>query len=258
MAQHHLHGPEISATVEQMRGKTVAKHVRRELLHDSRLIAVVDEEFPNGHAVEGFTFSIEEQERRISATLQNRPRCFEVFVDNCQRIFADGDETLFVAFPDAAEAANFHLEVGDPQAAEFGDAQTGGIKKLDQGFVAEPDRRGDVRLIKQAINFDDAEKLRQSLAEFWGLDGGARILLDVFLEQAEPEEMTDGDQIAGDGAAVHAGLEKVGQEFHDIAASDLAGEGNAALLLKFNEAAHVALIGEQRVLREAFFDAEVR
>ena len=46
MAQHHLHGAQIGAAIEQMCCETVAQHVRRQRLAQPGLATVLPERLP--------------------------------------------------------------------------------------------------------------------------------------------------------------------------------------------------------------------
>src|ERR1700691_1243574 len=50
MAQHHLYGPQIGPTIEQMSRKTMAQHMGRQSLPQPRLATVVPKRLPKRNA----------------------------------------------------------------------------------------------------------------------------------------------------------------------------------------------------------------
>ena len=51
VAQHHLHGAQVRAAIEQVRGKTVPQHMRRQRFTQPRFAAVRAQNFPERDAV---------------------------------------------------------------------------------------------------------------------------------------------------------------------------------------------------------------
>ena len=96
----------------------------------------------------------------------------------------------------------FGVQVGNAQAAEFGDAQAAGVHQLDHGAIAHADCVLRVRLAKQAVHFLDAQKFGQALAEFRRFNGDGGIVLDVAFHEREAEKVADGDEMARNRAAI--------------------------------------------------------
>ena len=48
MAEHHLHGAQVGAVLEQVRGKGVAQHMRREFKRNPGLPPIPGDHQPNG------------------------------------------------------------------------------------------------------------------------------------------------------------------------------------------------------------------
>ena len=61
MTEHYLHGSQIGAALQQMRGKRMPQTVGRNFFMDLRLIAVAPQQFPKSLAGDGFARPGDEQ-----------------------------------------------------------------------------------------------------------------------------------------------------------------------------------------------------
>jgi len=61
MAEHQLNRPQIRATLQQMRGKTVSQHVRSQRNAQPRLLSIVRENLPHAHAADLYAPPVHKQ-----------------------------------------------------------------------------------------------------------------------------------------------------------------------------------------------------
>ena len=71
------------------------------------------------------------------------------------------NNTLLVAFPNTADAANLGIQICNLQADEFGNAQTGGIKDFEHGAVAQTERRRGIGLLQKPLDLFEFQVARQ-------------------------------------------------------------------------------------------------
>lgn len=169
---------------------------------------------------------------------------------------ADRDEALLISLPDAAQAADFHLQVSGFQTAEFGYAKARRIQEFDHGFIAQTRSGVDIGLGEEAVYLLHAKEFRERLTEFRRLDIDGRVFVNDPFGKSETEEVTNGYQVAGDGTAIQLAKIESAKEVHDLTALNLAGL-EFLLRRKGRKFLHVPTVGLNGVRREPLFDSQI-
>ena len=87
-------------------------------------------------------------------------RVAEVALHERQGFFANGDDALFIAFPDATDAAGGAVDIHNAKADEFGDPEAGRIENLEHCAVAQAPGRLFVRARKELFDLFEAQITR--------------------------------------------------------------------------------------------------
>src|SRR5579863_5827440 len=261
VAQHQLDRAEVRATLEQMRGETVAQLVRRQAAAQAEAHSVIVQNFPDADAAHSFAGRRQEQNLAVRRRA-GRPREFwppggQILFDGFDRFAADGHEPFLVSLADAAHAADAHVDVGDTQIQQFRNAQPSGIQNLEHRAVPQADRRGEVGGLKQLVNFVDAQIGRQAVADLRRLEILRWVQRDQLFLHAEFIEAAYGNEEARHRAAVQFFLVQAGEKVDHVLAVHVLEPLLVPLFEKRGESSQVPPIGQDRVLSQAALDAHV-
>src|SRR6266850_1743064 len=242
VAEHELNGPEVRSALEQVRGETVSQHVWGKRYAHACLASIGREYLPDADTAQWRAAAIHEQRRAAwDFAEQLRPGIAEVFFDDGERLFANGNNSFLVAFADATNTANFGIEIRDAQPGELRYTQAGGVQNLEHGAVPQAERCLGVGLGEQALDFLKAEIARQGTPDLRRLEIHRGVFRNQLLDLGEPEEVTQGDQVPGHGLALQFLTIKTREKIHQIVAAD-ALEGALAFAGKFIEFYEIATI----------------
>src|SRR6266403_4805758 len=114
MAKHQLHGSQIGAALEQVRGETMPQHVRGKRHTQSGPASIRGKNLPDAHAAQLPASPIDEKcwaARRLADEL--RPRVAKILFHHAERLASHGNNALFVAFADTAHTADLGIEIHD-------------------------------------------------------------------------------------------------------------------------------------------------
>src|SRR5579872_370414 len=117
-------------------------HVRREAAEDSSFLAVAAQQFPEGLAHHCAAAVGHEQVRARSSFEQLRAAGSEIVFHGLERGLSDRYQPVLVAFANHAHIAHIFFDVGDSDAAEFGNSEAGGVEEFEHGAIAEALRSG--------------------------------------------------------------------------------------------------------------------
>src|SRR5271169_2156870 len=123
-----------------MGGKTVPQHVRCERSAEAGLTAIGREYLPNAHAAEGRAATIDKQrcgERLFTLANQLGARITKKTFNQGQGFLADRDDAFLVALANATDAADRDVEIHDPKADEFRNAQARGVENVQHSAIAQ-------------------------------------------------------------------------------------------------------------------------
>src|SRR5208283_5084880 len=216
MPQHQLHGAQIGATFQEMRGKTVPQHVRCKRRAQPSLAPVGREYLPHAHAAERSAAAINEQrggQGLLALANQLGASIAQKALDQRESFLTDRDNALLVALADTTHAANGSVEIHDAKRDEFGNAKAGGIKNVEHGMVAQAQRRLVVGLCQKAFDFFEAKIARERTANLRRFQVHGRIRGDEFLKLGEAEEIAQRYEMTRYGAAFELLAIEAGQEF---------------------------------------------
>ena len=142
MAQQFLHGAQVAAAFQQVRGKRVAEQVRVDVHIQPLLLGPGSHAQLHGARGEALATTPDEQwpRRRFFAARQ-------IFVAQSQpsqhgttRRAADGDDALLTALAGDAHQLLVEVDVAEVQAHQFGQTDAAGVEQLHHGEVARGER----------------------------------------------------------------------------------------------------------------------
>ena len=191
MAEHHLNRAQIGATLQQVRGKRMAQHVRAERPRQARLAPVCLEDLPEADSSQARAAArVDEQFCRRLALQERGPALLQVAGQPCRGLVADRHEALLAALAEAGEVTALEVEVLLAETDHFRHAQPRRVEQLDQRAVAQAARLRDVRRAKQAIDFICRQEFRQRLPGSRRAHVGGRIVGAMIRDDEKPIEAT--------------------------------------------------------------------
>src|SRR6266852_3658893 len=122
MAEHKLDRPQIGATLQKVRRKTMPKHMRLDGPAQTCTPPVRRQNLPDTDAAERASPAIYKKRRTAGGfafTAQLRPGQAEILFNHAERFASHGHDAFLVALPDAAYAAHLGVQVRDPQADQL-------------------------------------------------------------------------------------------------------------------------------------------
>src|SRR6267143_520296 len=240
-----------------MCGKTVPQHVRGKSHAHARLPSIGRKYLPHTDTTQLRAATIHEQ-RGIAGDIaeQLRPGVAEVLFDDGERLLANGNNAFLVAFADAANTADFGIEIRDAQPSELRYTQAGRVQNLKHGALPQAERSLDIGLAQHALDFLEAEIARQGTPDLRRFEVHGRIFRNQVLDLGETEKVTQGDQLPGHGLALQLLPVEPREEIDEIVARD-GLEAELALTRKFIEFYEVATICGYGVRREPLLHPHV-
>ncbi len=119
--------------------------------------------FQNAWRVRRPPRAVMKKKRTGAAFQQSWTRGFQIRLHGRQGRLADGRNPLLVPLPDGAQDAAFEIEIGDPDGAQFRDAEAGGVEQLQHGVVPNAGRLGCAGSRQQQLDLVSIQKLRDIL-----------------------------------------------------------------------------------------------
>ena len=178
MTQHLLYRAQIRAVFQQMRGKTVAQGVGRDILFYSGLLLVGFHDLPEALAAHPLPVHVHEQRALVRRGDHIRADKFDIILQRFQRggIYRDGTNAVT---PAAVDDAGSQVHIGDIQADELRDTDARGIQQLQHGLVAIALAVRPLRLLQQQFDLFGRQDLRQLVAGLFGHEAPGGLLPDL-------------------------------------------------------------------------------
>ena len=131
---------------------------------------------------------------------------------------------LFVAFAAHDDHPRIAARGRGGKRHQLGDAQAGGVKKLDQTGKprrAQPHRERRLRIARtrrrqQAIDLGERQRLRQRTRALWPLEHGGRIVLALPFRIKKTVELANGRQAPRNRCRLHAARSEIAQIGADV------------------------------------------
>src|SRR5437867_7137118 len=115
VAEHHLHGSQVGAALQQMRREGVTQHVRAELAPETDRASVLLEDLPEALPAHPSAPAVEEQRRLRGPTQKTRSGPVEIRADPTGGLAAERDEPLLPALADAFQVAGLRIQIAQSQ-----------------------------------------------------------------------------------------------------------------------------------------------
>src|SRR5256885_15638477 len=139
-----------------MGGKTVPQHVRRKGHTQTRASPICRQYFPHAYPAKRRTTTVDEQCRsrtRLCTTQKLGTAVAEIFVDHPQSLLANGNDSLFVALTDAADATHLRVEIANAKPGQLRNTEAGGIQHFQHGAVTQSRGCPGIGLLEQLLDF---------------------------------------------------------------------------------------------------------
>ena len=151
VSEHHLHGSEIGAVLEQVGGEAVAEHMWGELWYPHAK-TIVPEVLPESLPAERAAPAVDKHPL-VAALCQTGPRLGEVgslptFRPDRRR----GPPRSLLPLPVTRIKPVSNLNCGRGETGQLTDSHPGGIEQLQHRLVSEPERRLQVRRGQQGFD----------------------------------------------------------------------------------------------------------
>lgn len=152
MAEHHLHRAQVGAMAEEVGGKRMADHVRRDFLRYTDSKGGFPDYLPKSQA--GHAGAAPGDEKIVAALVfkDERPGRFQVIVNFFPSLVAKGNQSFFIAFAEHPDKPGVQVACGKWQTDQFRDPQTGRVENKKHGIIPFADGRRTVRGSEQAHN----------------------------------------------------------------------------------------------------------
>lgn len=200
VSEHELDGSEVGSSFEEVCGEGVSEGVWVDVFLYSGSLGEVSDDAEDHDAADVFDVSSGGDEDVVGVVGGNVP---EVAVEEVESEFSycawgDGYDALFVAFAHDAHVAVVEEEGGEPQVAEFADAEPAAVEHFDDGAVALSFGSAEVLCCYDAVDFVDGEDFGQS----GGLPGGGEQVGGVVFDEPVEEEVAIEGAYAREDAVV--------------------------------------------------------
>src|SRR5687767_12555153 len=140
MAEHLLHGPEVRAAFQQVRGEAVPERVRCDPLLDPGPLGAPLDHAPRTDARERLPTGVEENAPFGAAMVQRGTQHAKVHRNRTDRPAPDGYEPFLAALAEHPHEALLQQEGPEGEPAELGNAEPRAIPQLEQGAIAPRQR----------------------------------------------------------------------------------------------------------------------
>jgi hypothetical protein len=152
MAQHNLYATQVGPAFEQVRSKAVTQDVGRKSMKNTGFSAISGQEFPKSLAREA-TASGSHKKVPAGTAFQQRPTPGLKVSGHClDRVPTGRYQTLFVSLARGADKGHIQIAVAEPEMAQFGHPQAGGVEQLQHGPISQAGRTGGVGGLNDFLN----------------------------------------------------------------------------------------------------------
>ena len=124
VAKHLLDRAKIGAIFEQVRGKAMTKHVRRDIFLNAATFHPIFDMKPHRDTGKSCAAACEEYGARGARFDEIGPGVTQVATECFNCGFADGNYSLFVSLADDADEPGIEMQLLQAEGAQFSEAQT--------------------------------------------------------------------------------------------------------------------------------------
>jgi len=198
VAQHDLHGAQVSAMGQEMGGKGVAQHVGGDGLADGGCQCRFLDDLPETEPGHGAAPVADKKDVAAPALEDQRAGRFEVVVDDFPGRNAKRDEPFLVALADYPDEAGGEITGGKGDGDQFRDPDAGGVQEMEHGVVSL-DLGGDGGGRGQESGyFADGQGLGEPAPGTWEVNGDKRVVVkDIVCQQKAKKAFQGGDPSGG-------------------------------------------------------------
>lgn len=247
VAEHGLDGSQISPSLQELRGKTVAESVWADVFLDSRFLGILFYIHEEGYSAEVFASTKRDEDIVVFARFD----C-DALSDNeplpqlLDGVLADGNQSFLPSLAMNSDVSLFKVEFAQLQIHQLADSEAATEQDFYDGEVADAFRFAQVYRSFYRIDFRQAQHFGQVFADFRTLEQLGGIGLNLFLDGQETVERTDSTQDSSHGARSHTKLLQSLRELVQLLECDLA-EVDALVRIVVEELLEVLEIGVERV-----------
>jgi hypothetical protein len=191
MAEHLLYGAEVGAAGEKMRGKRVAKDVRRDRPGNAGALRIVFELAPN--AATRNRVAVDGQEKCFWGRGEFSGAQSAVAIQGFACVGPERDDPFAAAFATDSEVAGLNVDLAGLQADDFADSQARGIEQFHDGFVPDVSVAGTARCSEQPVHLPEGQGLGELVHQPRKPNAGGRISGDLALLELKPVQMPQGN-----------------------------------------------------------------
>jgi len=162
MTEEFLNDAEVGAVFEQVSRKTVAQHVRCDIPSNPGTTNALFDAEPECDRRERRAALCEKDVGWRARSYEFGPSDRDVAFESGHGLLARGQDTFFVAFADDVNETSFEVELFEPKAAQFGEAQAGSIGEFEDCLIAK--RLGSFRCFgrEELIDFLAGKRFGQT------------------------------------------------------------------------------------------------
>jgi hypothetical protein len=201
MPEHLLNDPQVRPIIQQMSGKAVAQHMRRDVSIDPATFHPLLNAQPECHSRKGCSALREKEICWRTTCHQLLPSRLQIALNALDGAASNGHNALLVPFADHVNESRIQMKLLQTDASQLGKAQAGGIGKLHNRIFAEGGSRRGLRGAQQALDLSGAQVLRQPLPAFWQRKVFRNVFREDFFILAEFIKRAKGRDSEINGAA---------------------------------------------------------
>jgi len=199
MAEHHLHGAQVSPVFQQMRRERMPQRMRRNHLADARLLGAPFDDFPKSLPGQPLPPAVDKHRGRAVSVQQFGPSAVQVRLQAPDRGFADRDDAFFGPFAETAHEPHVQLQVGKVERQKLRHAHAGRVQQFQHRLVPRRLRRRVVGNVEQALHFFHRHRFRQPALPFGHPEQLGRVRVNFLFPVQKLEKRPNRHRCPGDG-----------------------------------------------------------
>jgi len=197
MAQHDLHGAQVGAVGQEVGGKGVAQHVRRDGLADSGCLRRFLDDLPEPEPGHGAAPVADKKDVAASALEDQWAGGLEVVLNDFPGRDAKGDEPFLVALADHPDKAGGEVAGGKGDGNQLRNPDAGGVQEMEHGVVSLALGGDDGGRGQQSGDLTHGQGLGEAAAGPWQVDGGKGVVVKYVVCQQETKKTFEGGDPSG-------------------------------------------------------------
>src|SRR5882762_990455 len=250
VSQHFLHGTEVGATLEQVRGERVSQRMRCDTLGQTGPPRRGFDDTPGANARQWRTTRIQEQNASGFTAIERGPDLSRVQRHRAQRSASDRNEPFLGALAEDARYAVLEQDVLQLERHQLGDARARGVGELEQRAIADGQRLVGVRRSQQLVYLGYRQHRRERAPPLGGFDAFAGIARGEPLPYQKLEVGADRGDLTADRRGREAEILEEVDEFPELRRGELLWglrSSTGCVLRQARDVAQIALDGVSAV-----------